>query len=98
MVEFEARPQYTPTCIWVGRIQKEEDMIRLKDKLSHLSYTQACKFLGPQKEQSSSGKAGDMKFDLTEQVKLTGDLFPAPLGPVRRYYENGLFKAPTAPL
>ncbi|MBC8417864.1 MAG: hypothetical protein H8E10_04650 [Desulfobacterales bacterium] len=53
---------------------KEKKMIRLKDKLSHLTYTQACKFLG-----TNGGKlirqGGKYDIDLTEQVTLTRHLF-----------------------
>ena len=49
-------------------------MISLKDKLSHLSYTQACKFLG-----TKGGKlireGGKYDIDLEEQVTLTKHLF-----------------------
>jgi len=49
-------------------------MINLKDKLSHLTYRQACKLLGPQGDKliRSGGKYG---IDITDQVTLTRDLF-----------------------
>ncbi|MEN8246526.1 MAG: DEAD/DEAH box helicase, partial [Thermodesulfobacteriota bacterium] len=54
-------------------------MINLKDKLSHLSFTRACKLLGPH------GKAhliqgGKWEIDLDEQVILKRDLFHLDLG------------------
>ncbi|RLF61598.1 MAG: helicase, partial [Thermoplasmata archaeon] len=49
-------------------------MINLKDKLSHLTYTQACKLLGPE-----GGKlirqGGKYEIDLSEQVILQRDFF-----------------------
>ena len=54
-------------------------MIRLKDKLSHLTYTQACKFLGT-KGAKLIRKGGGYDIDLTEQVTLTRDLFRLHLG------------------
>lgn len=54
-------------------------MIRLKDKLSHLTYTQACRFLGP-KGAKLIREGGKYDIDLTEQVTLSGDLFQLHLG------------------
>ena len=54
-------------------------MIRLKDKLSHLTYTQACRFLGP-KGAKLIREGGKYDIDLTEQVTLSGDLFRLHLG------------------
>lgn len=49
-------------------------MIRLKDKLSHLTYSQACKLLGPE-----GGRlirtGGRYEIDISEQVILTNDMF-----------------------
>ena len=42
-------------------------MITLKDKLSHLSYTQACKLLGPQGKQLIQ-EGGKYDIDLFEHV------------------------------
>jgi hypothetical protein len=54
-------------------------MINLKDKLSHLSFIEACKLLGPQGEkQIISG--GKWEIDLEEQVILKRDLFHIDLG------------------
>jgi superfamily II DNA or RNA helicase/predicted nucleic acid-binding Zn finger protein len=54
-------------------------MVGLKDKLSHLSYTQACKLLGP-----SGGRlirqGGQYDIDLSEQVAWGEDLFSLDLG------------------
>jgi hypothetical protein len=57
-------------------------MRTLKDRLSHLSFTQACKLLGPR------GKAlilegGKFDIDLTDQVTLDEDYFRLTLGTVR---------------
>ncbi len=49
-------------------------MINLKDKLSHLTYTQACKLLGPEGERLIR-KGGKYEIDITEQVTLSNDLF-----------------------
>ncbi|MBL7224723.1 MAG: DEAD/DEAH box helicase [Desulfobacteraceae bacterium] len=54
-------------------------MIRLKDKLSHLTYTQACKFLGP-KGAKLIREGGGYDIDLAGQVTLTRDLFRLHLG------------------
>jgi SNF2 family DNA or RNA helicase len=53
---------------------KEQNMIRLKDILSHLTYIQACKLLGT-KGPKLIRQGGAYEIDLTEQVKLTRDLF-----------------------
>ncbi|MBW2296121.1 MAG: DEAD/DEAH box helicase [Deltaproteobacteria bacterium] len=54
-------------------------MINLKDKLSHLSFIQACKLLGPQgKDHLIQGGMWDV--DLEEQVILKRDLFYLDLG------------------
>jgi len=49
-------------------------MITLKDKLSHLSYTQACKLLGAQGKQLIMA-GGKYDIDLFEQVTLTSEQF-----------------------
>ncbi|MCF8142664.1 MAG: hypothetical protein K9N21_01960 [Deltaproteobacteria bacterium] len=49
-------------------------MIRLKDTLSHLTYTQACKLLGANGPRLIRA-GGTYDIDLTEQVTLTKDLF-----------------------
>ena len=49
-------------------------MITLRDKLSHLSYTQACKLLGPQGKQLIL-EGGKFDIDLFEQVKLSKERF-----------------------
>ena len=49
-------------------------MINLKDKLSHISYRQACKLLGPQGEKLIR-RGGQYDIDLSEQVTLDRDLF-----------------------
>ncbi len=48
-------------------------MINLKDKLSHLTYRQACKFLGPEGERLIR-TGGKNEIDITEQV-VWGDGF-----------------------
>jgi len=55
-------------------------MINLKDKLSHLSYRQACKLLGPQGGEliRQGGKYDDINLD--DQVVLRGDLFQLNMG------------------
>ena len=57
-------------------------MINLKDKLSHLSYRQACKLLGPQGENLIK-RGGKYDIDLTDQVKLSAELFQLDLGDAR---------------
>jgi superfamily II DNA or RNA helicase len=54
-------------------------MINLKDKLSHLTYRQACKLLGPQGEKLIT-QGGKYDIDLSEQVVLQRDLFQLNLG------------------
>lgn len=54
-------------------------MINLKDKLSHLTYTQACKLLGPQGDKLIR-TGGQYDIDLSEQVILKRDLFQLDLG------------------
>ncbi|MCD6198796.1 MAG: DEAD/DEAH box helicase [Deltaproteobacteria bacterium] len=49
-------------------------MIKLKDKLSHLTYRQACKLLGPEGQQLIRA-GGKYEIDITEQVVLKNDLF-----------------------
>jgi hypothetical protein len=49
-------------------------MISLKDKLSHLNYTQTCKLLGTRGPRLVR-EGGTYDIDLTEQVTLTKDLF-----------------------
>ncbi len=49
-------------------------MINLKDKLSHLTYRQACKLLGAQGEKLIR-QGGKYDIDLSEQVVLQRDLF-----------------------
>jgi len=49
-------------------------MINLKDKLSHISYLQASKLLGPQGEKLIQ-RGGQYDIDLSEQVTLDRDLF-----------------------
>ena len=54
-------------------------MITLKDKLSHLTYKQACKLLEPQGE-SLIRSGGGYDIDISEQVLLKGDIFRLNLG------------------
>jgi len=54
-------------------------MINLKDKLSHLTYRQACKLLGPRGEKLIR-QSGKYDIDLIEQVVLQRDLFQLNLG------------------
>ena len=49
-------------------------MMTLKDKLSHLSYTQACKLLGPQGKQLIL-EGGKYEIDVFEQVAFTDEHF-----------------------
>lgn len=56
-------------------------MINLKDKLSHLTYRQACKLLGPQGEKLIIS-GGKYDIDISEQVILRSDLFTLNLGEV----------------
>ncbi|RJP32532.1 MAG: helicase [Phycisphaerales bacterium] len=48
--------------------------LTLKDRLSHLSFTQACKLLGPDGA-SLIGLGGKWNIDIDEQVHLGADLF-----------------------
>ena len=54
-------------------------MINLKDKLSHLTYRQACKLLEPQGELLIRS-GGGYDIDISEQVLLRGDIFRLNLG------------------
>jgi len=54
-------------------------MINLKDKLSHLTYRQTCKLLGPEGEKLIR-LGGKFDIDLNEQVILRKDLFQLNLG------------------
>jgi superfamily II DNA or RNA helicase len=54
-------------------------MINLKDKLSHLTYRQACKLLGPQGEKLIR-QGGRYDINLDEEVVLQRDLFQVKLG------------------
>ena len=54
-------------------------MITLKDKLSHLSYTQACKLLGKQGKQLIL-EGGKYEIDLFEQVTFSKKRFKLSLG------------------
>jgi superfamily II DNA or RNA helicase len=54
--------------------QGETIMITLKDKLSHLTYRQACKLLGPQGE-TLIRAGGKYDIDIVENVRLNRDLF-----------------------
>ena len=54
-------------------------MINLKDKLSHLTYRQTCKLLGPEGEKLIR-LGGKFDIDLSEQVILRKDLFQLNLG------------------
>jgi len=49
-------------------------MLTLRDKLSHLNYLQACKYLGHDGERLIRA-GGQEEIDLAEQVSLSGDLF-----------------------
>lgn len=54
-------------------------MINLKDKLSHLTYKQACRLLGPNGEKLIRW-GGKYDIDIADQVRLTRDLFSINLG------------------
>ena len=54
-------------------------MINLKDKLSHLSFTRACKLLGPHGKTHLT-QGGRWEIDIDEQVVLKKDLFHLDLG------------------
>jgi len=57
-------------------------MINLKDKLSHLTFRQACKLLGPQGDRLIRS-GGKYDIDIYEQVVLQRDLFQLNLGEAR---------------
>jgi len=57
-------------------------MINLKDKLSHLTFRQACKLLGPRGDQLIMS-GGKYDIDIYEQVVLQRDLFQLNLGEAR---------------
>jgi hypothetical protein len=57
-------------------------MITLKDKLSHLSYIQACKLLGPQGKQLIL-EGGKYAIDPFEQVTLNNRRFSLALKEAR---------------
>lgn len=57
-------------------------MINLKDKLSHLTFRQACKLLGPLGDQLIMS-GGKYDIDIYEQVVLQRDLFQLNLGEAR---------------
>jgi hypothetical protein len=54
-------------------------MINLKDKLSYLTYRQACKLLGPEGE-GLIRTGGKYEINISEQVTLRNDLFRLNLG------------------
>src|SRR3972149_7296978 len=54
-------------------------MITLKDKLSHLTYREACKLLGPLGERLIR-QGGKYDIDIAEQVAWENDLFKLNLG------------------
>jgi hypothetical protein len=54
-------------------------MTTLKDKLSHLSYTQACKLLGPQGRQLIL-EGGKFEINIFEQVTFKSEHFNLNLG------------------
>ncbi len=54
-------------------------MLNLKDKLSHLSYRQACKLLGPEGERLIR-RGGQFDINLHDQVVLNRDFFQLDLG------------------
>jgi len=57
-------------------------MITLKDKLSHLTYRQACRYLGDEGEKLIR-QGGRFEIDVTEQVSMTDDSFRLDLGDAR---------------
>ncbi len=65
-------------------------MITLKDKLSHLTYTQACKLLGPKGKYLISA-GGKYEIDIFDQVELNKDLFQLslPEAVVKIYLDPG---------
>lgn len=54
-------------------------MITLKDRLSHLSYRQACRYLGDDGERLIR-QGGRFEIDVTEQVSMNNDVFRLDLG------------------
>lgn len=54
-------------------------MANLKDKLSHLTYTEACKLLGPEGEKLIRA-GGRYDIEINENVSLKDDLFRVNLG------------------
>src|SRR6056297_382931 len=58
---------------------KGAKMLTLKDKLSHLNYTQACKLLGPDGKQLIMA-GGKYDIDIDSQVTLKKDMFLLELG------------------
>ena len=54
-------------------------MINLKDKLSHLTYRQACKLLGAKGEKLIR-QGGKYEIDISEQVILRSNIFQLNLG------------------
>ena len=54
-------------------------MINLKDKLSHLTYRQACKLLGAKGEKLIR-QGGKYEIDISEQVILRRNIFQLNLG------------------
>ena len=53
---------------------KTSDRLTLKDRLSRLTYVQACKLLGPRGKQLIQ-QGGSFTLDPSRDVKLVGDLF-----------------------
>ena len=54
-------------------------MFNLKDRLSHLTYTQACKLLGPEGGKLIR-KGGKYDINIEDQVILNRDIFKLDLG------------------
>ena len=54
---------------------KQSDRLTLKDRLSRLTYLQACKLLGPQGAELIRQGSGCDEVDLDRDVYLRGDLF-----------------------
>ena len=55
-------------------------MVLLRDKLSHLTYRQACKLLGPHQGERLIRSGGKYDIDIHGQVALKRDLFRLDLG------------------
>ena len=53
--------------------------ITLKDRLSHLTYREACKLLGPEGEHLIR-EGGKYDIDITDQVRWENDIFRLNLG------------------